>query len=109
MHCLYPAAKDQVLVQIADAALADAARRSGKWLACKPGCSHCCVGVFSINQLDAMRLRRGLAEMNEKDPERAARIRARVEATVAKLSPDYPGDPVTGLLDDDDSPEASKR
>jgi Fe-S-cluster containining protein len=109
MHCGYPAAKDRVLVQITDAALADAARRSGKWLACKPGCSHCCVGVFSINQLDAMRLRKGLVEMDVTEPERAAGIRARVQETVAKLSADYPGDPVSGLLDEDNSPAASKR
>jgi Fe-S-cluster containining protein len=105
----YPVERDQRLVQIADAALADSARRSGKWLACKPGCSQCCVGVFAINQLDAERLRRGLVTMDQEEPERAARIRERVRQTVARLSPDFPGNPATGLLSDDDSPEASQR
>src|ERR1700733_12187734 len=106
-HSLPP--RDQELVQIVNAAFADSAARSGKWLACRPGCSKCCVGVFSINQLDAARLRQGLAEMKEKDPKRAARILARARDTVARLSPEFPGDPVTGVLDESDGEEASKR
>jgi len=90
---------DQKLIQIVDAALADSARRSGNWLACRPGCSQCCVGVFAINQLDAARLRLGLAELQQKDPERAARVRARARDAVARLSREFPGDPATGLLD----------
>ena len=102
-------ARDQQLIQIVNAALADAFQKSSKWLACKPGCSQCCVGVFAINQLDAIRLRKGLAELEQQDPQRAARIRERVNATVARLSPDFPGDPVTGLLNTDDSDEACKQ
>jgi Fe-S-cluster containining protein len=105
----YPVERDQRLVQIADAALADSARRSGKWLACRPGCSQCCVGVFAINQLDALRLRRGLAAMAIEEPEKAARIRTRVKETVAKLEPDFPGDPVTGILSEDESDEAKQK
>lgn len=102
-------ARDQQLIQIVNAALADAFQKSSQWLACKPGCSQCCVGVFAINQLDAMRLREGLRELEHQDPQRAARIRERVNATVARLSPDFPGDPVTGLLNTDDSDEACKK
>jgi Fe-S-cluster containining protein len=97
------------LIQIVDTALADAFQKSSKWLACKPGCSQCCHGVFAINQLDAIRLRKGLAELETRDPERAARIRQRVLATVTRLSEDYPGDPVSGVLDEDDTDEAAKR
>jgi len=97
------------LIQIVDTALADAFQKSSKWLACKPGCSQCCHGVFAINQLDAIRLRKGLAELETWDPERAARIRQRVLATVTRLSEDYPGDPVSGVLDEDDTDEAAKR
>jgi Fe-S-cluster containining protein len=100
---------DQQLVQIVNAALADSARRSGQWLACRPGCSQCCVGVFAINQLDAARLRKGMAELELKDPELAERIRARASATVAKLSPDFPGDPTTGVLAEAETDEDSKR
>jgi Fe-S-cluster containining protein len=107
MPCQSPSG-DQRLIQIVDSALADAAQRSGKWLACRPGCSQCCVGVFVINQLDAIRLRQGLANLELRAPERAARIRERAHAAVVRLSPEFPGDPVTGLLDEDDSDEASK-
>src|SRR5438309_9745162 len=75
-------AADGALIQIVDAALADAARRSGEWLVCRPGCAQCCVGVFAINQLDAVRLRQGLAELEKTDPERAGRIRLRARASV---------------------------
>lgn len=105
MACHSLPARDQELVQIVDAALADSARRSGKWLACRPGCSQCCVGVFAINQLDAARLRKGMLELEEKDPERALRIRGRARDTMARLSPEFPGDPATGLLDQ--SPQAA--
>jgi Fe-S-cluster containining protein len=97
------------LIQIVNAALADAVQKSGKWLACKPGCSQCCHGVFAINQLDAIRLRNGLEELEGHDPERAARIRRRALDTVARLSEDYPGDPVSGVLDEDDTDEAAQR
>ena len=88
------------MIQIVDSALADAARRSGEWLVCRLGCTQCCIGVFSINQLDARRLRQGLADLEVLAPERAVRLRERAREAVARLSPEFPGDPVTGLLDD---------
>ena len=97
----FPALGDQKLVQIVDAALADTARRSGDWLACRPGCTQCCVGVFAIHQLDALRLRRGLRKLESHAPERAAAIRQRARDAVARLSPDFPGDPITGILAED--------
>ena len=109
MPCASVPAADQKLIQIVDAALADSARRSGRWLACRPGCSQCCYGVFAINQLDALRLRHGLAETEKKDPERAARIRKRALDAVARLSPEFPGDPATGLLDESDDEAASQQ
>ena len=109
MPCHLTPPRDQELIQIVNAALADAVQKSGKWLACKPGCSQCCHGVFAINQLDAIRLRQGLAELEAQEPERAARLRQRALETVARLSEDYPGDPVSGVLDEDDTDEAAKR
>lgn len=91
---------DAKLVQIVDAALADAARRSGDWLKCKPGCTQCCHGVFEVHLLDAARLQAGLRQLREKDPERAARVQARVDDAVRRLSAGFPGDPQTGLLDE---------
>ena len=109
MPCHPATARDQELVQIVDAALTDAVERSGKWLACRPGCSQCCHGVFAINRLDAIRLRDGLAELELQDPERAARIRERALDAVARLSDEFPGDPVSGVLDEDDTDEAARR
>jgi Fe-S-cluster containining protein len=93
---------DAQLVQILDAALADAARRSGDWLVCRPGCTQCCVGVFAVSQLDAQRLRTGMAELEAGDPARAAAVRDRARDSIARLSPDFPGDPATGLLAETD-------
>jgi Fe-S-cluster containining protein len=90
--------RDQKLIQIVDAALADVTRRSGAWLACRPGCTQCCIGAFPINQLDAFRLRRGLAELETRAPERAALIRQRAQESVNRLSAEFPGDPISGIL-----------
>jgi Fe-S-cluster containining protein len=97
---------DQKLVQIIDSALADTARRSGEWLVCKPGCTQCCMGVFAINQLDALRLQQGLAELEVADPARAAQVRKRARASIARLSQNFPGDPGTGILDEGEAAEA---
>jgi Fe-S-cluster containining protein len=93
-------AGDRALVQIVDAALVDATRRSGDWLVCRPGCSQCCIGAFPINQLDAARLRDGLAELERTAPERAARVQERARISVKRLSADFPGDATTGLLEE---------
>jgi Fe-S-cluster containining protein len=103
----FPAAKDRKLVQIVDAAFADAARRSGEWLVCRPGCTQCCVGVFPINQLDAARLKRGLAELERNEPVRARQVRERARKAVVRLSPEFPGDPRTGILEV--GPDAERR
>ncbi|NYF81083.1 YkgJ family cysteine cluster protein [Granulicella arctica] len=86
------------LIQIVDAALADATQRGGHWLACRPGCSQCCVGVFPIGWQDADRLRDGLIALGESDPERAARVRARTTEALTRLDPWFPGDVATGVL-----------
>ena len=102
---MFPAGDGQ-LVQIIDAALADTARRSGDWLVCKPGCTQCCVGVFAIHQLDAARLQQGLEELAKTEPDRAQSIRDRARRSVERLTPGFPGDPVTGLLDPSEEAEA---
>jgi Fe-S-cluster containining protein len=99
-------AGDQKLVQIVDAAFADAAQRSGKWLLCRPGCTQCCIGVFEINQLDAMRLKQGIAELKKKDPERATRVQERARESVKRLRQEFPGDVRTGELSSDEEAQA---
>jgi Fe-S-cluster containining protein len=96
---------DQKLIQIVDSALAEAAQRSGKWLVCHPGCTQCCIGAFPINQLDAFRLRRGLADLEASAPERAAQVRQRALESVSRLSPEFPGDPASGVLDEGEEAE----
>jgi Fe-S-cluster containining protein len=88
----------QTLIQIVDAALVDATTRSGQHLVCKPGCYQCCIGVFPIAHEDAHRLREGLALLEQSDPEKATRIRARVSESLTKLDPWFPGDLTTGVL-----------
>jgi Fe-S-cluster containining protein len=100
-------ASDGGLIQIVDAALADATRRSGEWLVCRPGCTQCCIGVFAINQLDAVRLQQGLSDLEKTDPQRARRIRARARDSIQRLSAEFPGDAKTGVLDE--GPEAEER
>ena len=94
------------LIQIVDAALADAARRSGAHLVCCLGCTQCCVGVFAISQQDAGRLRNGLDALEQTDAARAQRVRDRVAASVERLGRDFPGDAITGLLAQDDDSRA---
>jgi Fe-S-cluster containining protein len=96
---------DDALIQIVDAALAEAARKSGPWLLCRPGCAECCMGEFAITQLDADRLRRGLAELEAREPERAARVRQRAREAIARYpvfadeEPCAALDPETGTCD----------
>jgi Fe-S-cluster containining protein len=95
--------RDGRLIQIVDAAVADAARRSGSWLLCAPGCTQCCIGVFPISQLDAARLREGLAALDASDAQRAAAVRERAKQSIARIAEDFPGNPKNGVLDDDRS------
>lgn len=91
----------QPLIQIVDSAVADAYRRGGAHLVCKPGCSQCCIGVFPIAHEDVARLREGLAALAQTDAERADRIRTRVAASLTRLDPWLPGDLATGILNED--------
>ena len=98
-------ARDRDLIQIVDAALVEANRKAGAWLVCKPGCTECCMGPFPITQLDAVRLRDGLARLEMAEPERAARVRDRARQAVEEMAPHFPGDLVTGVLAEDEEAE----
>jgi Fe-S-cluster containining protein len=93
-------AGDSELVQIVDAALADASRRAGEWLACRLGCTQCCHGAFAINELDALRLGAGMAALGSSDPKLATEIARRARAWVAEWAAEFPGDAETGRLGD---------
>jgi Fe-S-cluster containining protein len=55
------------------------------------------LGEFSITQLDAVRLRHGLAKLEASDPQRAARVRQRVREAVARPVPMADDDPCAAL------------
>ena len=98
---------DRRLLAVVDEALAEAVRladrgEDGSWLACRSGCTGCCHGPFPINELDARRLRQGLAELALRNPQRAAAVTQRARAQLPMLREGFPGDPETGLLTDGD-------
>jgi Fe-S-cluster containining protein len=90
--------KDAELVQIVDAALTDAGRRAGDWLACRVGCAQCCYGAFAINALDAARLRSGMETLRSVEPALAAAIELRAKAWLDSIGAEFPGDLTTGWL-----------
>ncbi|HWF03802.1 MAG TPA: YkgJ family cysteine cluster protein [Candidatus Angelobacter sp.] len=96
---------DGKLIQIVDAALAEAARKSGEWLVCHKGCTQCCYGPFSISQLDGARLRKGLDDLTVSDPQRATQVRKRAKQAVKRLGANFPGNPKTGVLNENEDAE----
>src|SRR5271170_1663440 len=99
--------RDAQLVQIVDAALADATLRAGPHLACRPGCTQCCYGAFAISPLDVMRLRSFMADLATSQPEQAAAIAARASKYLAEFGPGFPGDKVSGILGSSPEEEAA--
>ncbi|MEO8725303.1 MAG: YkgJ family cysteine cluster protein [Acidobacteriaceae bacterium] len=99
--------RDRELVQTVDAAFADAARRSGEWLVCRPGCTQCCIGAFAINALDAQRLRHGMEILETLDPQRANRVRERAHNYLRRVGRDFPGNTETGILDQSEAGHAA--
>jgi Fe-S-cluster containining protein len=91
---------DTELVQIMDAALAEAARQAGPWLACRPGCTQCCHGAFAISPLDALRLGAGMEALRAANPSLAAEIERRAQAWVEEFAAGFPGDVDRGVLGD---------
>jgi Fe-S-cluster containining protein len=88
------------LIHIVDAALAEAARKAGPWLVCRPGCAECCIGSFEIGALDADRLRTGLAELAARDSVRAARMVERAKL-FTQLAEDEADETACPALDPD--------
>ncbi len=91
-------ALDRLLLDSLEESLAEAARKAGRHLACARGCTECCIGPFPITQLDALRLRRGLAALAARDPLAAAGIRERARKALERMSPGFPGEAERGLL-----------
>jgi len=90
--------RDAELLRVLDAGWAEASRRAGRRLVCRPGCAECCLGPFPINILDAHRLREGLSALERDDSGRAALVEARAREHVSLLSASFPGDAESGRL-----------
>ena len=80
---------DRRLLALVDAALDRARAAANHHLVCRSGCTPCCFGPFAITQLDAWRLREGLRALAETEPDRAAAVRQRAAATVARQAPAF--------------------
>ncbi len=99
---MHLSAGDSELVQIVDAALAEAARRAGPWLVCRPGCTQCCYGAFAINALDAARLRAGMNVLRASAPSTAQTLEERARSWLDEHGAAFPGNPDTGAIGDSD-------
>jgi Fe-S-cluster containining protein len=95
--------QDSAFVALVDGAFSSAALRSGPHLLCRPGCSQCCTGVFAISPADALRLRRGLAALQQEEPARAERVQQRAAACWSRLAPAFPGNAASGILSVDEN------
>lgn len=93
---------DRALLRQVGERLDEGAHKAGNRLVCRPGCTSCCIGVFTITLLDAWRLHQGLEQLEETDAARARAVRQRAESLVQLLEQDYPGDATAGLLDEDE-------
>ncbi len=96
---------DADLLAAVDGAVASATRKAGSWLACKIGCAECCIRPFPITRLDAWRLRRGLADLAAREPDRAAAVLERAKRSLETLRAGFPGDAATGRLCGDEAAE----
>ncbi len=95
-------AADGRLLEAFDRVIGDGERRAAAHLACRIGCTACCIGPFDITALDAARLRRGLEDMRLRDPEGARAVAARASAQWKVLGDSFPGARANGILDPDD-------
>ncbi len=91
--------RDGELLHILDNWLQRANERGGEHIACRPGCAQCCLGVFAIDRLDALRLQHGLNLLADRDPERAQRVLQRAAESLERTVDYFPGDMETGILD----------
>ena len=97
---------DRELVQIMDAAFADAAHRAGVWLVCRSGCTQCCHGAFAINELDAQRIAAGMETLRTENPVLASDVQRRARIWLDEHGSTFPGNPKTGHLGNSEAERA---
>jgi Fe-S-cluster containining protein len=100
---------DRRFLAVVDEAMELARERAGERWGCGPGRADCCIGPFPINLLDARRLQRGLAQLAETEPAKAEAIRERARAAVGLLREGIPGNPASGILDENDDDDTEQQ
>lgn len=83
---------DASLLRLLDASWNEARRLAGDHLACRAGCTECCIGAFPITRLDGGRLRAGLAILTAADPAAARDVVERALSQVREMGGGLPED-----------------
>src|SRR5262249_4998009 len=89
---------DQQLLRVIGDSWREAQIKSGKLLACRPGCTECCFGPFPINPLDAWRLREGMKKLTWA---KGTAVRLRAGGAWRRMRDSFPGDLASGILDEE--------
>ncbi len=84
--------EDRRLVASVDAACARAVARAGAAVACRRGCTACCIGPFEISAADGWRLERGLRRLAAMDAPAARALRRRAGASWSRMRRSFPGE-----------------
>jgi hypothetical protein len=88
------ASADRAFVNAVDGVVRGAARRAGRHVQCRRGCTPCCIGVFEITALDAARLVRALRRLRSGRPRVAAALVHLSQEQWRLMAKRFPGDPV---------------
>jgi len=96
-------AADGELVRSFDASIRQGEARAAGHLACRVGCTGCCVGPFEITAVDAARLVRGARELLARDRPAGLALLARSSEQWRRMAEVFPGDPGSGVLADDEA------
>ncbi len=96
-------AADADLVEAFDASVGMGEASAEGHLACRLGCTHCCIGPFEITALDAARLVRGVAGLVRRDPETASAVVRRASRQWETMAAVFPGDAAAGILAEDEA------
>jgi Fe-S-cluster containining protein len=96
------ASADRSFVSAVDKAMRAAARRAGPHVQCRRGCTPCCIGVFDITALDAVRLARALRRLRRSRPRIAAAMARRAREQWRVVAERFPGDRAFAVLSDNE-------